>query len=1503
MNRKWILILLLISICAALGQARKASAQTTDQEVFLQFRHEGVVNTFVSTIYYQDQFYLSVSDIFNALSIDLNIDTGQLQISGNFAGEGNYLIQFDSRNRTARFNNRTLQLTADDFILSELGYYLSPEIFSELFGMEFQVDFNNLVLTLESDTVMPVVAQRQREQQRDRMLRTRRELLRDYFPLRFDRNKQTIYGGFFDYNLTGNYNDQGSSFLYNTGFGTELFGGDLQGNIFGNVAENSSAIRSSGLRWRYGILDNEWISSVTAGQTTSSGLLPVSFSGVKLTNEPLEPRFLYGETAFTGIVEPGAEVELYRNNSLVDYMEADETGQYRFLVPITYGASNYSIRVYNPTGQVSTRDLRLQVPYNFLPPGEINYTFDAGRLDNPIAGSSERGFMSRAEVSAGLTNRFSASAGMEYFDDFHENLPTVKAGVSTRLFENYLISVEAASQAFYRATGSVIYPSNASVSLDYTRYNNDSGIYNPSGSISSWRSNLFIPFEIGNLPLFARFNLSNEKRELSSVSRYRVDLNTRLGRANIRLGYRDTQIGQFRFTSTPVARITASASYNIARRRTTPTILRGVFLRAQMNYLPSSSEFEDAEIQISRNIRRTGRLQISMGRNFAGDFNLFRLGFTIDFSSVRSVTTVRSSRSSTTLTESLRGSIGYDPSNKNTIFTNRQQVGRSGTAVRLFVDQNNSGAYEYDQDELIPENAVRIDRAGGIPVTKDSIHYLSQLQPYRQYNVSINKSVILNPLLVPELENFSIITDPNQYKVIDVPFYTSGIIEGRINRTLDNGTQTGLGGLRLKLRQVNVPEGSEPYVEELRTFSDGSFYAYEIPPGDYEIVPDSTQLAFLDAETNIDRLEFTIEPLSEGDIIEGLAINVIPKGYNERSETAPRLLAYLAMQTEQDIQAGNFYPESDSLQLQAASFMDFGEALQFADQAEEITDIAFDIIYNSRNELYSVQSSDILLSQNVSDALAALSIISTGTPALIHDTESIPGQDPDQQRPLYIQLGVFQTLEEADNFVGTLDLALPYEIIIYTDSQEQVFRVLNGAYNNKTELFDSLQRISLTSIQDEPIAEVEQPGYTFEPDYSFTLSLGEFNDPDSAAAFVEGLNDQLDTELSVVQLDDGTYEVVTEEQTGEWEDVLKLGADISALANIPPPTARMIPTIPQNQVEGETERNAAVQIDTTRFRTIELDLAKLPADTLIASGPDTLIIRNAGPPVIEILEEEEFIVQPDDTISTGESQQQTEEIINDSGLEQCTYLVQVGSFGGIRYANELADSISERLDKEITLFFNESTDLFALRTQGYESLDTAAEMLDRFRSMDPYNQYAIVGQCVTQGSDAIYKPAGYLISLGQFQTTEQAVSFRNQLPNDISESMIIQRDLDDGQVSLAVGSFETLESADDIREIILESGIVDEAPVILDPETSNRFRLQFKVFFGTYDSENPVLEIANRLQQITGRQVSINMGSFDTSYLFEENTYGLWGQFLDELEDITNRTGSEDSAEIFIIDE
>lgn len=870
MNRAFRYILPFILFILTTLLISDTRAQSSGQDVLLHFRHQGVVNTYISAVYEQDRFYLSAEELFTALGLDLTTDAGSFSMHGHYLGREEFT--FDLASQTASLDDHVIELSADDFLITELGFYLDPELFYSLFEMEFTIDFGNLSISLITPDTMPVVAQRDRERRREYTLQTRRELSREFHPLEFDRQQHLFNGGFLDYNLSFNHNARGQNFVYNTSIGTELLGGDLEGTVFGNYSESASVLRTAGLRWRYGIHDNNLISTVTAGQTVSDGLLPVSYSGIQLSNEPLEPRFMYGETTHTGTAEPGSEVELYRNNMLIDYSRSDESGQYRFSIPITYGTTSYSIRSYLPGGGIQEQNLKLQVPFQFVPAGEINYTLDMGRLDNPLSGSIERGLVSKGTIRAGLSNRITATGGVEYYQDFHDELPTLSTGISARLFTNYLVSAEIASHAFYRVGAGVTYPNNSSINLEYTRYNTLGGVYNPGRNRSSFRGSVFTPFDVGSLPLFLRGSVTHEQRTFSDITRYRFDLNSRVGRTNLRVGFRDSQVGRVSFGSTPVARLYTSATYNLPRSRDLPRLLRGVFLRGQTHFLPSQNRLEDAELQISRNVFRNGRFQVSAGRNFTGDFNLFRFSLTYDFSRVRTGTSLRRTRNTTTMTQSARGSAGYDSSNRQPLLTNRQQTGRAGLAVRMFVDNNNSGTYD-EGDQLLPEGTIRIDRAGGNYFTRDGIQYVSLLQPYRQYNLTVNTSSVQNPLLVPALEEFSIITDPNQYKLIEIPFHMSGVIDGQVLRH-DSNQSRGVSGLRLQL--IRTDEDQPSYTKEIRTFSDGSFYAYEIPPGDYILKPDSSQLTFMNMKAEPEQLEFTIRALSEGDFIESLELNLYP---------------------------------------------------------------------------------------------------------------------------------------------------------------------------------------------------------------------------------------------------------------------------------------------------------------------------------------------------------------------------------------------------------------------------------------------------------------------------------------------------------------------------------------------------------------------------------------------------------------------------------------------------
>lgn len=115
-------------------------AQSEDDfEVYLQFSHRGVINNYVIAYYDGEEFNLPVKELFELLRIEANVN--DIVISGNFAlDQTPYSI--DLRRQTIVFGDQSYPITSDDYILTDLDTYLPPRYFSEIFGLDFSVDFS-----------------------------------------------------------------------------------------------------------------------------------------------------------------------------------------------------------------------------------------------------------------------------------------------------------------------------------------------------------------------------------------------------------------------------------------------------------------------------------------------------------------------------------------------------------------------------------------------------------------------------------------------------------------------------------------------------------------------------------------------------------------------------------------------------------------------------------------------------------------------------------------------------------------------------------------------------------------------------------------------------------------------------------------------------------------------------------------------------------------------------------------------------------------------------------------------------------------------------------------------------------------------------------------------------------------------------------------------------------------------------------------------------------------
>ncbi|WP_428234803.1 SPOR domain-containing protein [Gracilimonas sp.] len=1140
---KIILTLNIVALCLFLKPDNShAQGNNNDEiEVYLEFRHRGIIGSVVISYYKNDQFYLPVSELFSLFDIDHTVNG--LSVNGKF-GIKQTPYHIDLRANQIKFGDKIIQLTVDDYLIKEIDSYLRADIFYEAFGLDFTIDFNNLTLNLETEKELPAIERAIRAQRRRLADDNRYQEVR--YDLRYGRERPFLDGGFVDYNLSANMGSGVNVYNANTNLGVQLYGGDLQGSIFGSYSSNFSNISTDNLRWRYMYRDQQWLSKITIGQTNSDGVARNSYTGIRLTNEPIEPRRLFDEYVVQGSTIPQSEVELYMNNALIDFQQANEMGDYRFLTPITYGSSQLDLKIYGPTGQIIERSERIQVPFTFQPKGVFNYSVNLGQLDNPILGNTNQNLTAQGTGSYGITEWLTAKAGVEYYEGLNDGLPTFTSSVSSRILSSYILTFEAASQAYYRGVFNTIFPNSASINFDFTEYTGNFSIYNPSNDDKRLVASAFYPFNLFGTPFNVRASAFSRIRETANATTLRLDANSRIGKMNLRVGYSDRFAGKVDlFNPTTTSYVETSATYNVSRNRNLPPYIRGVFLRAQMRYQPTLNQFESAEALISRNVFNQGRFQLSVGRNFIAEYNTIRFSLVIDLNKIRTNTTYNNIRNNSSFTQNVRGSVGYDTNYNNFLFTSRDQVGRSGTAIQLFVDNNGNRSFEKEEDQPIDGNAVRIRRSGANSIQKNGILYFTQMQPYFYYNMEMNEGGLDNPMLVPEFDKFGLITDPSRFKKVEIPFYMSGVMEGSVKRQTANAKSSGIGGLKLLLDQQNGD-----FSKELRTFSDGSFYDYELPPGQYILRVDPSQLDILNVKSIPEKIEFEVEAIPEGDFVEGLQILLVPKDYqvNEEPITAGTNIAQTAnsgggISLEYNISVDRLTLNKCRYGVQLAAFSSFEAATRIVKNYSRDSDSY--IVYNEPRELYAVRTG---LFQELSRASQFTQNLTSTYPdaAVLNQCYETVATNYEPGGFRYdLQFAAFTNPHRADSYMNDLESRYNFNLHRYQDPNTLMYKVRLGPFSSERLAKQERNKVlSSTAISDVYISKQELPASMINVDFEFILQLGEFETERQAVLYAIRVEEEFGFNSKILIDERENIVLVLEQVYSDWEEVLSIRKQI-----------------------------------------------------------------------------------------------------------------------------------------------------------------------------------------------------------------------------------------------------------------------------------------------------------------------------------------------------------------------
>lgn len=1024
-------ILVLAFCLGVIGQnSANASEDFKEDELLMSFTYPSVGRVFVLSIYDHDsrQMYLPVTEVFRMLGINMKVDRISGTISGIYLlGGKQYLIDFSELR--VKVGNSERAYSAGEMEQREMDYYMTLNVFEDMFGMVFTYNMNNLSISLETTHIMPVVDKVRREEARKRIQQL--NLGQTFYPLEYNRERSVFRAGFLDYNIgvASSMEELQQDYNFQLVGGIEALGGELRvSNSFGHSADLGWFNRYGNVNWRYSVRDLNTFSSVQLGQLSTRGLQSQQINGFAITNNPIEPMQLYGQSVFDGTTQPDSEVELYLNNELIDFTVSDAQGYFRFNVPLRYGTTNMRTQVYTRDGRLLVNEKAILVPFNFVPEGRLIYNIQGGYVFND--GNFRNYGESRAanaDVSYGISNWLTTKAGME-FNDVDLERPTVYGSATARLFQEYLLNVDLAPNFFYRAQSSAVFSSNHSYSVAFTYYEGMSR-YNVRGAEYQFQANVYSPLPFRFLNSGIRLSIDHAKLSGLGETRFRSDIFSQLGPVNLRVNYSDRLLLSHSGYDLIGGLFSGSLTYQF-NRRSGFHMLNGSFLRGTVMYNRLLKSVQQYDIQLSRAVMGTGQFLIGFTRLTASSQSFLQVGLSIDMGGkMRSATTGRSNFRSTNIVQNFRGSVGYDDHFNALHVIDRQQVGRAGASIVLFIDNDNDGRFS-EEDEIIPYAALKLDRPALMRVEKDGIIRLSQLLGNFRYNIEIDRSMIPNPLFVPEKDKFSFVADPNQFKVIEIPFYRSGVIEGSVF-TKKGDKQEGIGGLRLQIQGKD-----SEYVNNIRTFRGGSFYAMDVPPGQYYVLVDTMQTDYLGAPRANGRLDFEVKATPSGDYVNDLKLilNIAPDRVDPPTQKIQITAVSFPSDTTPGIQICHDIYESGirryAMNSQKSYILRFGEFKSFREAGEQLEKLRS--VHGNTTKLYTIydfksrlfwnitapvkEKADLIPQNNTFTAVSDRIIVEVLNR---HSTDGWLSQNcyPELEDAYYIQIAAFKDRKRAYNYI------------------------------------------------------------------------------------------------------------------------------------------------------------------------------------------------------------------------------------------------------------------------------------------------------------------------------------------------------------------------------------------------------------------------------------------------------------------------------------------------------
>lgn len=756
-----------------------------------------------------NEVFFSVTGIFDFLHIR-NLPSNDLSRIEGFIINQNDVFVIDEQEKKITYRRNTISLEENQLIRTKTGLFLKADHFAKIFGFHNSFNARLLAAAITTDMELPSIKAARQQKMRENIQKVQGYFIAD---TTIKRERPLFNAGAVNWNLNSSQRTDGLYYnSFNLGFGGLLAGGEFTGNINYNSNQEFLA-QNQFYQWRHVNNESSVLRQITAGKIGGNSIASI-FSpvvGVRFTNAPTYIRKSFGTYLLSDYTEPDWIVELYINNVLVDFVTADASGFFTFNVPLMYGSTSISLRYYGPWGEEEVVERNINIPFNFLPVGEFEYSISSGFIEDGTNST-----FTQARLNYGLLKQITIGAGVEYLSSLKVNPLIPYLETSIRLPYNMMISGQYLHQIGYNGNFSYMPLSNLRLDLNYSRYEREQQAVRFK-YLEERKASLSLPLNIGRFTGNSRIIFRQNILRTNTITNLEWLLSGRL--FGIRMNLLNTAF--FNEYTQPLV---------LSRLTTSIMLPRNVIFSPQVEYDYLNKGINSIRGELRTRIFRNIYVQSSYDQNFRYNQFYLNLGMNIEFGFSRLGINSNISKNFTSLSQSIGGGLLFDPGENYLKFDNKAIIGRGSLKFSPFLDLNGNGIRDANEQDV---RGLEIHSTnGGMREILSGSTIFTGLEPYISYHFKFNTHGFDRIAWKLEKESMNIYLNPHQMKVVEIPVVVLGEVAGFINEGED-----GIGGIK-----INIFNEQGKLVSSVLSEADGFFSYMGLKSGSYMAEVDKEQL-------------------------------------------------------------------------------------------------------------------------------------------------------------------------------------------------------------------------------------------------------------------------------------------------------------------------------------------------------------------------------------------------------------------------------------------------------------------------------------------------------------------------------------------------------------------------------------------------------------------------------------------------------------------------------------